>query len=234
MATTEYVVFTPALGQAVTVSPRVSRIAVYANSPKPIKLVAKFEGGTSDFEQVDLESSGALYTYKTSFSCSDFPEHISILANGVQLPGKILFAHGWSRDHDREFSTELVLEEGESLKSQKLDWLDINGWEGWAWYRSRETWIEASFTPLSKLLPNTPTHSLLLRPKTPKIDPKSVLAVFPASAWSFYPSQCRACWRGTWCLHPCPASQEVWQDRFIRWCKTYRSQWRAECNSRSN
>ncbi|PMD62135.1 glycoside hydrolase family 36 protein [Hyaloscypha bicolor E] len=148
MATTEYIVFTPALGQAVTVSPRVPRIAVYANSPKPIKLVAKFEGGTSDFEQ---------------------------------LPGKILFAHGWSRDHDREFSTELVLEEGENLKSQKLDWLDINDWEGWAWYRSRETWIEASFTPLSKLLPNTPTHNLLLRPKPPKIDPKSVLAVFPAS-----------------------------------------------------
>jgi hypothetical protein len=34
---------------------------------------------------------------------------------------------------------------------------------------------------LSKLSPSTPTHNLLLRPKSPKIDPKSVLAVFPAS-----------------------------------------------------
>ncbi|PMD33381.1 glycoside hydrolase family 36 protein [Hyaloscypha variabilis F] len=181
MAAAEYIAFTPALGQTVTVSLGVSRIVVYANSPKLIKLVAKFEGGTSDFEQVDLESSGNLYTYKTSFSSSDFPEHISILANGVQLQGKISFAHGQFSDQDRDFSTELVLDEGEDLKSQKLDWLDINDWEGWAWYRPRETWIEASFTPLSKLSPSTPTHNLLLRPKNPKIDPKSVLAVFPAS-----------------------------------------------------
>jgi len=181
MAISEYIVFTPALGQTVTVSSGVSRIAVYANSPKLIKLVARFEGGTSDFEQIDLESSGDLYTYKTSFPSSDFPERISILANGFELPGKISFAHGQFRSQDQEFTTELILEEGEDLKSQKLDWLDINDWEGWAWYRPRETWIEASFTPLSKLSPSTPTHNLLLRPKSPKIDPKSVLAVFPAS-----------------------------------------------------
>ncbi|KAF8850839.1 glycoside hydrolase [Acephala macrosclerotiorum] len=181
MATTEYIVFTPALGQTVIVPLGAPRIAIYANSPKLVKLVANFEGGTSHFEQIDLESSGDLYTYKASFPSSDFPEHISILANGVQLPGKISFVHGQFRSQDREFLTELVLEEGEDLKSQKLDWLDINDWEGWAWYRPRETWIEASFTPLSKLSPNTPTHNLLLRPKIPEIDPKSVLAVFPAS-----------------------------------------------------
>ena len=181
MATAENIAFTPALGQSVTVSLGVSRIAVYANSPKSIKLVAKFEGGTSDFEQINLESSGDLYTYKTSFPSSDIPERISILANGIELPGKILFAHEKVHGQDQEFSTELVLEEGEDLKSRKLDWLDINDWEGWAWYRPRETWIEASFTPLSKLSPNTPTHNLLLRPKSSKIDPKSVLAVFPAS-----------------------------------------------------
>ena len=181
MATTEQIAFTPALGQAVTVSPGVSRIAIYANSPKLIKLVAKFEGGTSDFEQINLESSGDLYTYMISFPSLDFPECISILANDVELPGKILFIHEQFHSQDQEFSTELVLEEGEDIKSQKLDWLDINDWEGWAWYRLRETWIEASFTPLSKLSPNTPTHNLLLRPKSSKINPKSVLAVFPAS-----------------------------------------------------
>ncbi|CZR67868.1 uncharacterized protein PAC_17767 [Phialocephala subalpina] len=181
MATTEYIVFTPALGQTVIVPLGASRIAVYANSPKLVKLVANFEGGTSDFEQIDLESSGDLYTYKTSFPSSDFPEHISVLANGVQLTGKISFVHGHFRSKDQEFLTELVLEEGEDQKSQKLDWLDINDWEGWAWYRPRETWIEASFTPLSKLSPYTPTHNLLLRPKIPETDPKSVLAVFPAS-----------------------------------------------------
>ena len=170
MAATEYIVFTPALGQTVIVPLGASRLAVYANSPKLVKLVAKFEGGTSDFKQIDLESSGDMFTYKTSFPSSDFPECISILANGVELPRKLLFVHEQLCGQDQEFSTELVLEEGEDLKSQKLDWLDINDWEGWAWYRSRETWIEASFTPLSKLSPNTPTHNLLLRPTSPEID----------------------------------------------------------------
>jgi hypothetical protein len=144
MATSEYIVFTPTLGQTITVSPGVSRISIYANSPKLIKLVAKFEGGTLDFEQIDLESSGDLYTYKASFPSSDFPQRISILANGVQLPEDISLAHWQLRGQDQEFTTELILEEGEDLKSQKLDWIDINDWEGWAWYRARETWIEAS------------------------------------------------------------------------------------------
>ena len=181
MATTEQVAFTPALGQVVTVPIGASRIAVYANCQTLITLVAKFEGETSVFEQIDLGSSGDLYTYKISLLSSDFPKHISIFANGVELPGKISFAHERVHGQDQEFSTEVVLEETEDSKSQKLEWLDINDWEGWAWYRPRETWIEASFTPLTKLLSSTPTHTLLLHPKNPKIDPKSVLAVFPAS-----------------------------------------------------
>ncbi|KAG0646377.1 putative galactinol-sucrose galactosyltransferase 2 [Hyphodiscus hymeniophilus] len=181
MSTTERIALTPALGQVVTVPLCTSSIAVYASSPELINLVAKFEGGASNFEQLDLDSSGNLYTYKLSFLSSDFPKSISVFANGVELEGKISFEHERSHGKDEEFSTEIVLEETEDFKSQRLEWLNIDDWDGWAWYRPRETWIEASFTPMSKLSPKTPTHNLLLRPNNPKIDPKSVLAVFPAS-----------------------------------------------------
>ncbi|KFZ16354.1 hypothetical protein V501_02253 [Pseudogymnoascus sp. VKM F-4519 (FW-2642)] len=181
MASTAHVVFTPALGQSVTISPSVSRISVYAISSKFLKLVAKFAGGTFDFEQIDIEASGILNTYKASFTYSDLPEHISILMDGVELPGKISFAQQQFHGQDQEFSTKVVLEDGEDSKSQKIEWLDINDWEGWAWYRQRETWIEASFTPLSRLSPDKPTHNLLLHPTSAKLYPKSVLAVYPAS-----------------------------------------------------
>jgi hypothetical protein len=181
MAAPENITFMPALGRTITVSSDVPRIAIYANSPKLMKLVAKFEGGTSNFEQIELESSGGLYTYEASFATLDLPAQVSILSNGVELPGKISFSFKQFHGLDQEFSTELVLEEGEDSKSQRLNWLEAEEWEGWAWYRSRETWIEASFTPMSNLASYTPTHSLLLRPTSPKIDPNSVLAVFPAS-----------------------------------------------------
>lgn len=181
MACTARISFTPALGQVVEISPSVSKISVYATCSKLYKLVAKFAGGTSDFELIDIEASGYLNTYKASFTYLNLPEHISILVDGVELPGKISFVQQQLYTQDQEFSTKVVLEDGEDYTCQKIEWLDINNWEGWAWYRQRETWIEASFTSLSKLSPDKPTHTLLLHPTSAKINPKSVLAVFPAS-----------------------------------------------------
>lgn len=181
MACTARIAFTPALGQAVEISPSVSRISVYATSSELYKLVAKFAGGTLDFEQINITASADLNTYKASFTYLNLPEHISILVDGVELPGKISFVPQQLHTQDQEFSTKVVLEDGEDYTSHKIEWLDINDWEGWAWYRQRETWIEPSFTLLSKLSPDKPTHNLLLHPTSAKLNPKSVLAVFPAS-----------------------------------------------------
>lgn len=181
MASNSRIVFTPALGQVVTVPPGHSRVALYATTPRATELEATFSGGTAKFEQIKLDSNDELLTYVVYFDSKKLPEKVSIIADSVELGEKITFTPQRMWGTDREFLTGVVLEEGEDFKSQKLDWLDVQDWEGWAWYRPRDTWIEPYFLPLSQLSPHKPTHNLLLRPINPNIDSNSVLAVFPAS-----------------------------------------------------
>jgi hypothetical protein len=181
MTFASHIVFTPALGQVVTVPPGLSKVALYATTPRTAKLEVTFTGGSAEFEQMKLDSNADLLTYAVYFDPKKLPEQVSVIANGVELTEKIAFTPQRVRGTDREFLTEVVLKEGEDFKSQKLDWLDIQDWEGWAWYRPRDTWIEPYFTPLKQLSPHTPTHNLLLHPISANIDSNSVLAVFPAS-----------------------------------------------------
>jgi hypothetical protein len=181
MVSARNIVFTPAIGQAVPVPPGVAKVAVYATTPNPADIEARFPDGTAKFQQIGLQSTAGLRTYVVYFENSKLPEEISIFVDGVTLAGKISFSQQQVRGNNREFLTVVELEEGDDFKSQKLDWLDAHDWEGWAWYRPRDTWIEADFTALSNLSPQTPTHSLLLHPTKTNIDPNSVLAVFPAS-----------------------------------------------------
>ncbi|KAL1968068.1 hypothetical protein VTN77DRAFT_2198 [Rasamsonia byssochlamydoides] len=178
------VVFTPALGQTVVV-PAGTSVVIYASSPTPVELTAKIAGQDEQipFTQVQLDSIGqeSLLTYKLGFFLNSGHQDIVIFDNGREL-GKISFVQIQATGVNQEFVTEILLEEGDEWKSQRLDWLNVHDWEGWAWYRPRETWIEASFTHLSQLSPETPTHNLLLRPASAEIDPRSVLAVFPASS----------------------------------------------------
>jgi hypothetical protein len=181
---TKSVVFTPALGQVVTVPADVSSFAIYASSPDPVELTAH-PGNNQDvpFTEINVASVGSerLWTYRATFSVTDVKGEISVTgSDGTEL-GMVGLVQSHEKGADREFVTEIVLEENEEFKSQRLDWLDSKDWEGWAWYRPRETWIEASFTHLTRLNPQTPTHNLLLHPTNPGIDPRSVLAVFPAS-----------------------------------------------------
>jgi hypothetical protein len=186
MPSATQIVFTPALGQVVTLPPGVAKIAVYATTPHPAELEARFTGGVAKFEKIMLDSTADLLTYAVYFVSGEAPEEICIVANGVELAEKIKFSQQQVKGTDREFLTEVVLEEGEEFKSQKLDWLDIHDWEGWAWYRPRDTWIEAYFTTLTDLSPYTPTHNLLLHPTSANIDSNSVLAVFPASTQGIF------------------------------------------------
>ncbi|OZJ02478.1 hypothetical protein BZG36_05143 [Bifiguratus adelaidae] len=177
------VVFTPALGQTVAVPAGTSTAIVYASSPCAVDLCAKAAGEHVKFEQINLDSWGEqLFTYKATFATTSLISEVSVLANNAELLGKISFVQSQAKGTEREFSTEILLEEGDYWKSQRIDWLDVHDWEGWAWYRPRETWIEASFTHLSRLSSQSPTHNLLLRPTNAEIDPSSVLAVFPASS----------------------------------------------------
>jgi hypothetical protein len=181
MTSASRIVFTPALGRVVTVPPGAGKVAIYATTPRSAKLEAKFDGGAASFEQIHLDSAVDLLTYAVYFDGGKLPEEVSVFADGVALAGTIKFTEQRVRGTDREFLTEIELDEGEDFKSQKLDWLDIHNWEGWAWYRPRDTWIEAHFTTLTNLSPHTPTHNLLLHPANVNVDSNSVLAVFPAS-----------------------------------------------------
>lgn len=178
------VVFTPALGQTVFVPAGTDSIVLYAAAPDPVELTARVDGQDEQtpFTRVQLDSIGQepLLTYKVTLPLHSGRE-IAVFGGGSEL-GKITFVQTQATGEDQEFVTEVVLEEGEEWKSQKIDWLNVQDWEGWAWYRTRETWIEASFTHLSQLSSQTPTHNLLLRPTSAEIDPRSVLAVFPASS----------------------------------------------------
>lgn len=186
MTSASHIVFTPALGQVITVPPGISKVAVYATSPRPAELVVRFEGGSSKFEQIKLDSTAGHLTYAVYFDSAKLPLQASVLVDNVELTEKIIFKHQLVHGSEREFLTEVVLEDGENFKSQKIDWLDIHDWEGWAWYRPRDTWIEAYFTSLTNLSPHTPTHNLLLHPINENIDSNSVLAVFPASTQEIF------------------------------------------------
>ena len=186
MASANGIVFTPALGQAITIPPGVSKVAIYATSPHPVELEVRYASGSAKFEQLKLDSTAELLTYAVYFEGSKLPEKASVLVGNVELAEKIIFKHQQGRGTDREFLTEVILEDGENYKSQKLDWLEIHDWEGWAWYRPRDTWIEPYFTSLSNLSPHTPTHNLLLHPTNDNIDSNSVLAVFPASTQEIF------------------------------------------------
>ena len=186
MPSATQIVFTPALGQVVTLPPGVAKVAVYATTPHPADLEARFTGGSAKFDEINLDSTTDLFTYAVHFNGGKVPEDICVVANGVELAERIKFTQQQVRGSDREFLTEVVLEEGEDFKSQKLDWLDVHDWEGWAWYRPRDTWIEVHHTSLSNLSPDTPTHNLLLHPTNINIDSNSVLAVFPASTQEIF------------------------------------------------
>ncbi|KUL90265.1 hypothetical protein ZTR_01958 [Talaromyces verruculosus] len=180
--------FTPALGQTVPIRTGESSIVIYASSLRPVSLLAKtVHEETFEFEPINIDVViGKLLTYKVSLQTSslhrDNGTDLSIYS-GQQCLGIISFVQIQAAETtEREFWTEVSLEEGEDSKSQVIEWLDPDNWEGWAWYRPRETWIEASFCHLRELSPQTPTHALLVRPTTPTIHPESALAVFPASS----------------------------------------------------
>jgi len=69
------------------VSAGISSVALYAASPCPVDLVAKFAGGNVKFEQINLDSVGELLTYNVSFASGNLPDQVSILDNNVELHG---------------------------------------------------------------------------------------------------------------------------------------------------
>lgn len=182
------VVFTPALGETLAVGK--SSLILSATSAGPVELFAQIGDIDSAFKPVDVEClSGGLQTYQVSLDtdcCSpQDPTEVSIFhhANGGrQLLGKIsLVQYQEPKPLRLQFCTTILLDEEDEFKSQRLEWLEHDQWEGWVWYRPRDTWIEASFTSLREISSQSPIHSLLLRSTPRSAHPQSVLAVFPAS-----------------------------------------------------
>lgn len=182
------IVFTPPLGETVFMTAESSSFILSAASTRSVKILAQIGDEVSLFKSIeDVLALGELQVYQVSLNATFCgATEVSIFEHGNsgrQLLGTISLVRSIeSKVMEREFCTKVILDEGENFKSQRLEWLDQHRWEGWAWYRPRDTWIEASFTSLHDLSPQVTTHSLLLRPTTPANDPHSVFAVFPASS----------------------------------------------------
>jgi hypothetical protein len=180
----EQVVFTPALGQNIVVDGDATFLTLYASSFAPITLQAHIDDNSLvPFTSTNLGSVGGppVLNYQAVLPISKPVVKINVIGSTHFQYGQITLTKGNMGGVDREFGTEISLAEGEEVRNERIDWLDVKDWEGWAWYRPRETWIESRFTQLASLDPLVPTHSLLLRPTNPEIDLRSVLAVFPAS-----------------------------------------------------
>ncbi|KAH8694852.1 glycoside hydrolase superfamily [Talaromyces proteolyticus] len=179
----DQVVFTPALNQTFVIAEKATTFALYASTFNPIQLQALIdEHQNSDFTRIDLGTIGTspVQNFRAIIPISKPNTEIKVVGNGVQY-GKITLAKASTKGNDQEFLTEIILPVDEEFRSERIEWLDINDWKGWAWYRSRDTWIEARFTPLLNLDSFLATHNLLLQPNNSTQDPRSILAVFPAS-----------------------------------------------------
>lgn len=179
------IVFIPPLGQTLCIAAGRDSFTVYATSPTPVDLKLRTaDNNDRSFALLDIPTIGheELFTYEAVVTLNDAGGEISVLEGDNKELGKLALLQTNAKGIEHDFVTEITLSENEEFKSLRLPWLVPKDWEGWAWYRLRETWIEARYTSLTELSPHTPTHALLLRPKTTDIDPESVLAVFPASS----------------------------------------------------
>ncbi|KAJ5812308.1 hypothetical protein N7474_008609 [Penicillium riverlandense] len=182
------IVFTPPLGGTVFMSAGSSSLILTAASTRSVELFVQIGDDISPLKRIeDVLALGELQVYQVSLNATSCgAREVSVFEHGNggrQHLGTISLVRSTvSKAPERDFCTKVHLDEREDFKSQRLEWLDQDQWEGWAWYRPRDTWIEASFTSLRELSPQVTTHSLLLRPTTPANDPQSVFAVFPASS----------------------------------------------------
>lgn len=181
-------VFVPPLNEQTVIPRNTTSLTIYCLSPEVTALRAQFDDGERylelDFAEKKIETVGSerLLTYQCKIPISSASIEVTIFTDGATKHGNLKIQSSTAEgEEDEDFATEISLSEDEDLKSQKITWLNADDWEGWTWYRPRDTWIEARYTSLAKLHSQTPTHSLLLRPTNPDINPGAVLAVFPAS-----------------------------------------------------
>ncbi|EED14332.1 conserved hypothetical protein [Talaromyces stipitatus ATCC 10500] len=167
-------VFVPPLNKRIVVPLHTTSLTIYCLCPDVTTLRAQVDDSK---QKLDLD-----FTESKIKTISSTSIEVAIFADGATKHGNLnILSSIKDRGTDENFITEISLSEDEELKSQRVAWLNVDDWEGWAWYRPRDTWIEVRYTSLVKLDSQTPSHSLLLRPTNPAIDPGAILAVFPAS-----------------------------------------------------
>lgn len=174
--------FAPALGSTVSIPSGTTQWAVYAISAAEHSLSA---GESIDFTEIDVPfigNSSKLRVFRAIVPVGSGAVKISV--DGT-VKGSVNFAPAGAQADNEDFCESITLDENEEFKRVRIPWIDVEAWYGWAWYRIRETWIEAfNIGPLSELSSEKQTHFLLLQSSAERSvnSGSQVFTVYPASS----------------------------------------------------
>ncbi|KAK9452713.1 glycoside hydrolase superfamily [Dipodascopsis uninucleata] len=178
--------FLPSIGQSTFTHREKFTVYAVANNPSVSVNAVLRDGETVAFTPTAVKASQeGFYTFSADVTVGNEPLELkysySFDGAKITLGGSTTIYPQRSRQESEQFCTSIDLEPGEGNATVKIAWLNSVNWQGWAFQRVRETWIEPRWTKLHELHPELVTHFLLLQPLSADIDPSSTLAVFPCS-----------------------------------------------------